>query len=140
MSPLFLFFSFLLGGLFSLGLFISGMTNPQKVMDFFNVAHWDPSLAFVLFPAVLVYMIFFPLLKKKGIALDGKKMQIPNSKEINHKLIVGAVLFGIGWGLTGICPAPGLANFANGSLQIFLYIGFMVLGIYFAHFVSARKM
>ena len=105
------FCSLFSGLIFGLGLTISGMTNPEKVINFLNVARsWDPSLAFVMIGAILVSAPFFYLVKNKNKPLFAESFSWPTLKEIDSKLIIGSLLFGIGWGLIGLCPGHAIAS------------------------------
>lgn len=122
--------SILLGILFAVGLGISGMTNPAKVLGFLNLLHWDPSLAFVMGGALTVYAIGFkwiyPKMEKPVIA---QNFDLPKEKNITPRLIIGATLFGIGWALTGFCPGPGIVAVGSKSIAAFVFLGTAILGI-----------
>ncbi|KAA8734843.1 YeeE/YedE family protein [Acinetobacter qingfengensis] len=102
--------AFLFGGCFALGLLLSGMSNPAIVLSFFDIfGHWNPQLMFVMGGAVLV--AFFPFqwaLKQQSYTIFAEKIILPNKTKVDSKLVIGAIIFGVGWGLSGICPAPGL--------------------------------
>lgn len=109
--------SFLLGLLFGLGLIISGMSNPAKVQGFLDLAgHWDPSLALVMGGAVGVGLLGFTLVVRRGRSLLGGVLQLPTKTLIDRRLVIGSALFGIGWGLAGICPGPALVLPGAGRL------------------------
>ncbi len=109
--------SFLLGLLFGLGLIISGMSNPAKVQGFLDLAgNWDPSLALVMGGAVTIGLLGFTLVIRRGRSLLGGALQLPTSTLIDRRLIIGSALFGIGWGLAGICPGPALVLPGAGQL------------------------
>ncbi|NLD14963.1 MAG: hypothetical protein GX665_07730 [Gammaproteobacteria bacterium] len=109
--------SFLLGLLFGLGLIISGMSNPAKVQGFLDLAgHWDPSLALVMGGAVGVGLLGFTLVVRRGRSLLGGVLQLPTKTLIDRRLVIGSALFGIGWGLAGICPGPALVLPGAGQL------------------------
>lgn len=102
------------GLLFAAGLALGGMTQPSKVIAFLDVTgNWDPSLAFVMGGAILVYMPLFRLVKARGRAVLTPKLQLPTRKDLDVRLIGGAALFGIGWGLAGYCPGPALVSLAT---------------------------
>ncbi|MFM8315099.1 MAG: DUF6691 family protein [Deltaproteobacteria bacterium] len=108
--------AYLTGLIFSVGLAISGMTQPKKVLAFLDVlGDWDPSLMFVMVGAIGVYSIAYRLVLKKEKPILEDKLQIPEPKKVDRPLIVGAALFGIGWGLAGFCPGPALTSV--GTLQ-----------------------
>ena len=104
------------GALFGLGLAISGMTDPDKVLNFLDIAgRWDPSLALVMGGALLVSVPGFALARKRGDCACGDALPAPASQRIDTRLIAGSALFGIGWGIAGYCPGPALANLAHGG-------------------------
>jgi uncharacterized membrane protein YedE/YeeE len=117
------------GALFGVGLWLSGMANPRKVLDFLDVAgDWDPSLLLVMGGAVAVTALAFrPLLKKQ-------KMDFKTA--IDAPLVAGAVLFGIGWGIGGYCPGPALTALANLTVEVFVFVAAMIAGGVFARIVS----
>ncbi len=135
---------FLSGALFAIGLAISGMTRPDKVVGFLDVTGaWDPSLAFVMGGAVLVNVaLFYPTLRRKK-PVYGAKFGIPTRRDIDGRLVGGAALFGIGWGLGGFCPGPGLASLSTLSVQALVFVGAMVGGMFAFKFaqqaLSVRK-
>jgi len=95
------------GVLFGVGLLVSGMANPAKVLNFLDVAgSWDPSLAFVMGGAVIVTLVGYPLIQKRSVPMLMSAFQLPTRKDVDVPLVAGAVLFGIGWGLAGYCPGP----------------------------------
>ena len=101
--------AFVSGLLFGIGLIVSGMTNPAKVTGFLDLAgRWDPSLAFVMAGAIVVGAAAFTFARKRTGSLLGSAMRLPNVRHIDRRLVVGGLLFGIGWGLAGICPGPAL--------------------------------
>ncbi|MGL5335249.1 MAG: DUF6691 family protein, partial [Enterovibrio sp.] len=113
-----LFFSLLAGLIFGVGLLISGMANPAKVIGFLDITHvWDPSLAFVMGGAISVGFVAFRLVKKRSHSVFGGAINLPTSKQIDKRLIGGAILFGIGWGLAGICPGPALVLLGAGATK-----------------------
>jgi uncharacterized membrane protein YedE/YeeE len=110
------------GFLFGIGLWLSGMANPRKVLDFLDVAgNWDPSLLFVMAGAVAVTALFFrPLIRRKQITFDRTALDAP--------LLIGAAVFGIGWGIGGYCPGPALTALSNLSAEAFVFVAAMVAG------------
>ncbi|GGY49391.1 YeeE/YedE family protein [Parvularcula lutaonensis] len=115
--------AFLIGSLFGGGLIISGMTNPAKVQNFLDLfGQWDPSLAFVMGGALAVTLIGFRLVLRRPAPLDADRFELPGTKELTPSLVIGSVLFGIGWGLAGLCPGPALAviPLAPGPAAVFL--------------------
>jgi hypothetical protein len=122
--------SFLLGALFGIGLIVSGMIHPQKVQDFLDVSgQWDASLALVMGGALLVTALTFPLIVKRREPLLATKFHLPTAKEIDAKLIVGAALFGIGWGLGGFCPGPAIVGLLSGSTAPIVFVAAMIVGM-----------
>ena len=117
------------GLLFGIGLWLSGMANPQKVLDFLDVAgNWDPSLLLVMGGAVAVTAVSFrPLIRKQQIGFD--------KTAVDMELVIGAALFGIGWGIGGYCPGPGITALANLSVEVFVFVAAMVAGGAFARIV-----
>ena len=120
------------GIIFGIGLVISEMINPAKVLGFLNLfGEWDPSLAFVMIGALIVSTPLFHLFKNKEKPLFSLNFSIPKNKEIDKKLIIGSVFFGTGWGLIGLCPGPAITSIAllNASSAIFvvsMFIGFYI--------------
>ena len=119
------------GTLFGFGLMYSEMTDPNKVINFLNIfGDWDPSLALVMVAALLVYGgIYWTFLHQKNESLFGDKIKKPNTSLITPKLFIGATTFGVGWGMTGICPGPAIANIAGGDVKIYVFIGVMLIGM-----------
>ena len=133
--------AFGLGGLFSLGLMLSGMANPEKVLNFLDVfGEWDPSLALVMIGAIAVaFMPFQKVLKHPETkTFYAEKIELPTQQNIDKRLIVGSALFGIGWGLAGICPAPSLTLIGLGHYQEVYFIVAMFIGIWAYDFFSSK--
>ena len=117
------------GLVFGLGLVISGMTQPSKVLGFLDVfGNWDPTLAIVMACALLVTAPGFALLRRRDASILGVTLDWPTRRTIDRSLIGGAALFGIGWGLVGLCPGPALANLAGMSPKIFGFVVAMAIG------------
>ena len=124
------FFEFVAGLLFGWGLMLSGMTDPSKVLGFLDLAGaWDPSLALVMAGAIGVGLFAFRAAKKRTVTALGGPLHWPQSEQIDKPLVVGAMLFGAGWGLAGFCPGPGLVSLASGEVKGALFVAFMVLGM-----------
>ena len=120
---------FLSGLLFGLGLTISGMINPAKVIGFLDVTgNWDPSLALVMASGLAVTLPGFHFILKQKRPLFEAKFYLPGKADIDLRLIGGAVLFGIGWGLAGYCPGPAIAALGFGSIEPWLFVAAMFLG------------
>lgn len=118
------------GLIFGFGLILSGMANPAKVLGFLDLAgSWDPSLAFVMGGAIGVGVVAFALAKKRDRSLLGDKMNMPTSTAIDKRLVVGGLLFGIGWGLAGICPGPALVLVGAGQTKGIVFVVAMLIGM-----------
>lgn len=118
------------GLLFGLGLCLSGMSNPAKVTGFLDLAGaWDPSLAFVMAGAIAVAFPAFRLARKGRRDLAGETIALPNPSTIDAPLVAGAAIFGVGWGLGGVCPGPGVVDVGFLSLQALLFVVAMAAGI-----------
>ncbi|MDK8464388.1 YeeE/YedE family protein [Marinobacter sp. SS13-12] len=122
--------SFGAGLLFGLGLLVSGMANPEKVLGFLDIAgQWDPSLAFVMAGAILVGLLAFTVAKKRTLSFLGFDMRLPTSDRLDKRLVVGSVLFGAGWGLAGFCPGPGLVALGAGKTGALVFVVAMIAGM-----------
>jgi len=124
--------AFIFGSLFSVGLMFSGMSNPQKVLNFLDLfGHWDASLAFVMLGAIAVAFIPFQMAVRRAHAktVFNQMIDLPKNNHIDKKLVSGAVLFGIGWGIAGICPAPSLTLIGLGHYEALYFIVAMLLGM-----------
>lgn len=135
-----LIFSFLAGLLFGLGLLISGMANPAKVTGFLDITRqWDPSLAFVMGGAISIGFFAFRMAKKRQRPVFGDKMVLPTSTTPDKRLVGGAVLFGIGWGMAGICPGPGLVLLGAGELKGAGFVLAMIAGMWLFQRLERRS-
>src|SRR5215468_10844764 len=131
--------SFVCGLIFGAGLLISGMTQPEKVLGFLDIfGAWDATLAFVMGGAVAVASIGFALARRSTAPVFAARFSWPERRDIDAPLVAGAVLFGIGWGLVGICPGPALVNLAGLSLPIVVFVGAMVIGMLGYEVLPAR--
>lgn len=118
------------GLLFGIGLAVSGMTSPDRVIGFLNVTgNWNPSLAFVMGAGLLVAIPFFALARRRGAALNGDVLGEPGQTAIDRRLIGGSALFGIGWGLAGLCPGPALLDLFAQPLSAGVFSAAMVGGL-----------
>jgi uncharacterized protein len=125
----------MVGFLFGLGLILSGMSNPAKVIGFLNLGqHWDPSLAFVMGGAIAIGLPGFYWAKKQKKSLLGLPMNIPKTSKIDKNLIVGATLFGAGWGLGGFCPGPALVSASSLYPDALIFITSMTAGMWLFRF------
>jgi uncharacterized membrane protein YedE/YeeE len=119
-----------IGLLFGLGLIVSGMSNPAKVLGFLDLdGNWDPSLAMVMAGAIAVGLIAFRAAGGKATSLLGNPMQLPAIGKIDKRLVSGSALFGVGWGLAGICPGPALTLLGTGAAKGFVFVAAMLAGI-----------
>ena len=120
----------LAGLLFGIGLLISGMTDPVKVQGFLDVfGAWDISLALVMGGGLIVAIVGVQLAKRQQTSWIGTSIDMPSKTVINKKLLIGAMLFGIGWGLVGICPGPGIVLLGTGQWQAYVFIPAMIVGM-----------
>tara|TARA_B100000029_G_scaffold483991_1_gene535733 strand:+ start:286 stop:690 length:405 start_codon:yes stop_codon:yes gene_type:complete len=125
--------SLLCGIIFGIGLVISEMINPEKVLGFLNIFRdWDPSLAFVMIGALVVSTSTFHLFKNKKKPLFSSNFLISSNKEVDKKLIIGSVFFGAGWGLIGLCPGPAITSLALLNMNSALFVTSMFVGFYLA--------
>ena len=119
------------GLVFGIGLLLSGMSNPGKVLGFLDLGgSWDPSLAFVMAGAIAVGLIAFAVARRMRVSLSGAPMRLPVTTKIDVRLVVGGLLFGIGWGLAGFCPGPALVAAAAGHAKAILFCAAMLLGMF----------
>ncbi|MFC7286479.1 DUF6691 family protein [Herminiimonas glaciei] len=125
-----LLISLLAGLVFGLGLIISGMADPSKVLGFLDLTgNWDPSLAFVMGGALLVGSLAFPFAAKRPQSLLGEAMRLPTATKIDRRLVLGSLTFGVGWGLAGYCPGPALVSLAQGGAKPLLFFVAMIAGM-----------
>lgn len=125
-----IFTSLLAGLLFGLGLIVAGMTNPAKVIGFLNLAGpWDPSLAFVMAGAIAVGTVAFLVARRRAVSLLGAAMQLPSTRDIDRRLVLGSLVFGVGWGLAGFCPGPGLVALGMGEFKALVFVAAMLVGM-----------
>lgn len=121
----------LAGGLFGAGLLLSGMTRPARVVGFLDVlGDWDPSLAFVMVGAVAIYGLTYRKLRTRSHPWFDVRFHLPTRRDLDPQLIAGAAIFGVGWGLAGICPGPGLVAAASGAASTIGFVAAMLLGMY----------
>ena len=121
----------LLAGLvFGLGLIISGMANPAKVLGFLDLAgRWDPSLALVMAGAIAIGFLAFAVARTRTLSFLGAEMKLTTARHIDHRLVVGGLLFGIGWGVAGFCPGPALVALGMGEVKAFVFVAAMLAGM-----------
>ena len=131
-----------IGVLFGWGLIISGMSNPQKILSFLDIAGlWDPSLLFVMGGAVLVGLAGFYLAGKRSEAFFGGALHIPTRRDISKPLVIGSFIFGAGWGIAGFCPGPALVALGAGHIKAFVFVIAMLVGMLICErfFTAHRK-
>jgi uncharacterized membrane protein YedE/YeeE len=125
------------GLIFGIGLIVSGMVNPAKVQNFLDVfGQWDPSLAFVMGGAIAVTLPGYMLLKKMHKPLFSVSFHWPTRTDLDARLVIGAAIFGIGWGLGGLCPGPAMTVLSTGGLAIVTFVIAMLAGVIIARFLT----
>jgi uncharacterized membrane protein YedE/YeeE len=123
-------FSLAAGLLFGIGLIVSGMANPAKVLGFLDLAgDWDPSLAFVMAGAIAVGAVAFAVARNRTVSLIGLQMRLPTATRIDRRLVGGGLLFGIGWGIAGFCPGPALVALGMGESKAVVFVAAMLAGM-----------
>ena len=129
--------SLISGIIFGIGLVISEMINPEKVLGFLDLfGNWDPSLAFVMIGALIVSSPLFHIIKKKEKPIFAENFNYSNNKSINNKLILGSAIFGAGWGLIGLCPGPAISSIALLDIHSITFILAMFVGFYLAKLIN----
>lgn len=125
--------------IFGLGLGLSGMTLPAKVIGFLDITgQWDPSLMAVMVGAILVHSVSFRLITKRSSPVLVSEFKIPTNRDIDWKLVLGSAIFGAGWGLGGFCPGPALVGVVTGEPSVLIFVLSMVAGIYLHHFFDQK--
>lgn len=133
--------AFVAGLLFGLGLLIAGMADPAKVMAFLDLAgHWDPSLALVMIGAIgiTLWPMRWAKQHRSESSLLGAPIQLPLRTDIDKRLVLGSLVFGMGWGLAGICPGPALALLATGNLSVWIFFIALILGMWVFQMLERR--
>jgi uncharacterized protein len=131
-----IFSSFVAGLLFGLGLVISQMVNPAKVLAFLDIfGSWDPSLALVMGAAVAVSALGYAVANRRGRPVLAPRLEIPTRRDLDSRLIIGAALFGVGWGLAGLCPGPALTLLPLALPKVFVFVAAMLAGMVLFRFV-----
>ena len=134
------FTSLLAGLVFGLGLIVSGMANPAKVLGFLDLAGaWDPSLVFVMGGAIAVASLAFAVARQRTLSMLGAAMKLPTSRDIDRRLVIGSLLFGIGWGVAGFCPGPGLVALGMGEAKALVFVVAMLAGMGLFELIEWRK-
>jgi len=132
--------AFAAGLLFGIGLIVSGMSDPAKVIGFLDLAgRWDPSLAFVMVGAILVGIAGYAVARKRASAFLGGAMHLPTARQIDRRLVLGSLVFGAGWGLAGFCPGPAIVSFGAGQDKAVVFVIAMVAGMALFELAEARK-
>jgi uncharacterized membrane protein YedE/YeeE len=132
--------SLISGIIFGIGLVISEMVNPAKVLGFLDLfGNWDPSLAFVMIGALVISSPLFHVIKKREKPIFDAQFNYSNNKEINNKLIIGSALFGAGWGLGGLCPGPAISSIALININSITFVFAMFIGFYIVKFFNLSK-
>ena len=134
---------FIIGLIFGLGLLVSGMSNPAKVLNFLDFAAirsgtWDPSLAFVMAGAIAVTWIGFTLVLRRSQPLFAEQFHLPGRADIDARVIAGPAIFGIGWGLAGFCPGPAFTALGFGTTAALLFVVAMFAGMWLARYIANR--
>ena len=125
-----IFMALVAGLVFGIGLIVSGMSNPAKVIGFLDLAgKWDPSLALVMAGAIAVSFVPFQLAARRSRSVLGEPMRLPTASDIDRRLVLGALTFGAGWGLAGYCPGPALASLLSGSAKPVVFVAAMIGGM-----------
>jgi len=123
--------AFASGVIFAIGLAIGGMTQPAKVAGFLDfTGNWDPNLRFVMGGAVMTHAILYRVIRQRPTPLFTAAFSVPTRKDIDAGLLGGAVLFGIGWGLSGFCPGPAIVSLASGKMPVVIFVVAMIVGMY----------
>ncbi len=132
-------FAFIAGGFFGSGLFISGMTDTTKVQGWLDVfGAWDPTLAFVMGGAMIPMFIAWTIARRRSSAVLGTPLPPQPSTRIDSKLVIGSVMFGMGWGLAGLCPGPSIAALSYGGTSLYIFVAAMLAGMLIAPALRVR--
>lgn len=131
--------AFVAGGLFGAGLFLSGMTDTAKVQGWLDVfGDWDPTLAFVMGGAMIPMALAWSVARKRRTGFLGSSLPAPAGRNLDRKLVLGSVLFGIGWGLAGLCPGPSIAALSYGGPGLYIFVAAMLAGMMLAPSLRSR--
>ena len=132
--------SLLAGLVFGLGLILSGMADPAKVLGFLDLAGaWDPSLAFVMGGAIGVGVVAFFVARKRTVSFLGAEMKLPTARRIDRRLVLGGLAFGVGWGVAGFCPGPGLVALGMGEVKAAVFVAAMLAGMMIFELIERRR-
>ncbi len=128
------------GLIFGVGLLVSGMANPEKVLNFLDIAgQWDPSLALVMAGAILVGIFAFTMARQRTLSFLGFSMKLPSSTKVDKRLVVGGLTFGVGWGIAGFCPGPGLVALGAGEAKAVVFVAAMVAGMALFELIERQR-
>ncbi|MBD3642433.1 MAG: YeeE/YedE family protein [Marinobacter sp.] len=128
------------GLIFGFGLIVSGMANPEKVLGFLDIAGlWDPSLAFVMGGAIIVGVVAFAVARRRTLSFLGFNMKIPSHNHIDKRLVIGSLMFGVGWGIAGICPGPGIVALGAGEIKAAVFVASMVSGMVIFELIERNR-
>jgi uncharacterized membrane protein YedE/YeeE len=132
--------AFVAGLVFGLGLLLSGMADPAKVLGFLDLAgSWDPSLALVMAGAIAVGLVAFAIARRRTVSLLGATMRLPTNRVVDRRLVLGSGLFGAGWGLAGFCPGPALVALGMGQAKAGVFVLAMLAGMGLFELFEARR-
>ena len=130
----------LAGLLFGIGLLVSGMADPAKVLGFLDLAgSWDPSLALVMGGAIAVGVCAFAVARKRTTSFLGGAMHLPSAKDIDRRLVIGSLVFGAGWGLAGFCPGPAIVSAGAGQPKALVFVLAMLAGMWLFEWAESRR-
>lgn len=138
------FLIFLVGLVFGIGLILSGMADPARVLGFLDLSgSWDPSLALVMGGAIAVGFFAFQIARKRTRTLIGGTLRLPRATAIDRRLVLGSLVFGAGWGLAGFCPGPAIVSLGSGHPKAAVFVGAMLVGMFMyevsGHYIGRRK-
>ena len=135
-----MFISFICGLIFGVGLIVSGMADPAKVLGFLDLAGiWNPSLVFVMAGAILIGFLGFSYAGRRKVTLLGKELKLPAATRIDRRLVLGSVLFGAGWGLSGFCPGPAVVALGMGLPKALCFVLAMLAGMGLFELIERRR-
>ena len=128
------------GLIFGFGLIVSGMANPEKVLGFLDIAGlWDPSLAFVMGGAIIVGVVAFAVARRRTLSFLGFNIKIPSHNHIDKRLVIGSLMFGVGWGIAGFCPGPGIVALGAGEIKAAVFVASMVAGMVIFELIERNR-
>jgi uncharacterized membrane protein YedE/YeeE len=137
---MYVFASLLAGLVFGLGLIVSGMANPAKVLGFLDLGgRWDPSLALVMAGAIAVGVVAFAIARRRALSFLGTEMKLPAGRPVDGRVVGGGLLFGIGWGIAGFCPGPAIVALGMGQAKAALFVAAMLAGMVIFELLERRQ-